>query len=122
VLDIPLIVLLSLDSLILQPSDIQFVEKPEETLNYLVSQMRKNANSRSPLLSSRKRKKMMREKTLFKALTASLIRVRLVLVIDDLNQHGRLNKLNSHNLYIEIYLKDASEDNQEEEAPITLRL
>jgi hypothetical protein len=74
VLDIPLIVLLSLDSLILQPSDIQFVEKPEETLNYLVSQMRKNANSRSPLLSSRKRKKMMREKTLFKASTASLIR------------------------------------------------
>jgi hypothetical protein len=53
VLDIPLIVLLSLDSLILQPSDIQFVEKPEETLNYLVSQMRKNANSRNPLLSSR---------------------------------------------------------------------
>jgi hypothetical protein len=122
VLDIPLIVLLSLDSLILQPSDIQFVEKPEETLNYLVSQMRKNANTRSPLLSSRKRKKMMREKTLFKASTASLIRVSLVLVIDDLNQNGRLNKLNSHNLYIEIYLKDASEDNQEEEAPITLRL
>jgi hypothetical protein len=122
VLDIPLIVLLSLDSLILQPSDIKFVEKPEETLNYLVSQMRKNANTRSPLLSSRKRKKMMREKTLFKASTASLIRVSLVLVIDDLNQNGRLNKLNSHNLYIEIYLKDATEDNQEEEAPITLRL
>jgi hypothetical protein len=122
VLDIPLIVLLSLDSLILQPSDIQFVEKPEETLNYLVSQMRKNANTRSPLLSSRKRKKMMREKTLFKASTASLIRVSLVLVIDDQNQNGRLNKLNSHNLYIEIYLKDATEDNQEEEAPITLRL
>lgn len=34
--------------------------------------MRKNANSRKPLLSTRKKK--MREKTLFKASTASLIR------------------------------------------------
>jgi len=49
--------------------------KSEETLNYLVSKMRKNANSKSLLLSIKKRKKTMREKTLFKASTASLIRV-----------------------------------------------
>jgi hypothetical protein len=75
VLDIPLTVLLSLDTLILQLLDIQFVVKPEETLNYLVSQMRKNANSKNLLLSSRRRKKTMREMTLFKASTPSLIRV-----------------------------------------------
>jgi hypothetical protein len=51
------------------------VEKSEETLNCLALQMRENASSKSLLLSSRKRKKMMREKTLFKASTAFLIRV-----------------------------------------------
>jgi len=75
VLGIPLTVHLSLDTLILQLLDIQFVVKSEETLNYLVSLMRKNANSKTLLLSSKKRKKTMREKTLFKASTASLIRV-----------------------------------------------
>jgi len=75
VLGIPLTAHLSLDTLILQLLDIQFVVKSEETLNYLVSQMRKNANSMRLLLSSKKRKKTMREKTLFKASTASLIRV-----------------------------------------------
>ena len=78
-LGIPLTAHLSLDTLILQLLDIQFVVKSEETLNYLVSQMRKNANSMRLLLSSKKRKKTMREKTLFKASTASLIRVSLVL-------------------------------------------
>ena len=79
-LHIPLIVHLSLDTLIHQPSDILFVENQEETLNFLVSQMRKNANSRKPLLSTRKKK--MREKTLFKASTASLIRVSQLYLID----------------------------------------
>jgi hypothetical protein len=75
VLGIPLTVHLRLDTLILQLLDIQFVVKSEETLNYLVSLMRNIANSKSLLLSSKKRKKTMREKTLFKASTASLIRV-----------------------------------------------
>lgn len=85
-LHIPLIVHLSLDTLIHQLSDILFVENQEETLNFLVSQMRKNANSRKPLLSTRKKK--MREKTLFKASTASLIRVSKLFSLMFQSQYG----------------------------------